>query len=214
MRGEDSFLISLCPHHGGSPPRAWGGQSTPVPATKCRRLTPTCVGRTPRRPPPRPWQPAHPHVRGEDFDRIPVASSRAGSPPRAWGGRAWEPKPIHRRRLTPTCVGRTIRAVRRSGLTRLTPTCVGRTGSAGAPAFGDAAHPHVRGEDAVLLADFPPDLGSPPRAWGGHHARAHPRAPGRLTPTCVGRTSMKARDISPGPAHPHVRGEDEEDHVR
>src|SRR5690606_34352098 len=86
---------------------------------------------------------------------------------------------------------------------RLTPTCVGTTGS---------------GE--LLLQRF---RGSPPRAWGRHAPAgrtralpaAHPHVRGdderaarglglelRLTPTCVGTTSVLRRPAEPPPGSP------------
>ena len=94
--------------------------------------------------------PAHPHVRGEDWRTRPPPLSSGGSPPRAWGGRRRAGGGGFADRLTPTCVGRTIRDME----FQLVAT----------------AHPHVRGEDPVLPDPAPGLPGSPPRAWGGPFA--------------------------------------------
>ena len=127
-------------------------------------------------------------MRGEDPRSSAMVSASAGSPPRAWGGRRHRPGETGERRLTPTCVGRT------SSTTRM-----------GASA---TAHPHVRGEDCAGSSCGVRVSGSPPRAWGGRpQAPVHGRFR-RLTPTCVGRTAMRVRDVKELSAHPHVRGED------
>ena len=134
--------------------------------------------------------------------------ARHGSPPRAWGGLDLLNRRDQRFRLTPTCVGRTV--------------------AWAMPARAATAHPHVRGEDVTPAVQRALVSGSPPRAWGGHHQgrpggpdrRLTPtcvgrtsmlmpsRTPERLTPTCVGRTWSRCRGRSWRPAHPHVRGED------
>ena len=171
-------------------------------------LTPTCVGRTNSFGIASAIRTAHPHVRGEDMTTGSNRDQSDGSPPRAWGGRDPTERVAPVVRLTPTCVGRTVRPRGHLGRRWLTPTCVGRTITTRLRGGSTPAHPHVRGEDierqrAEILAE-----GSPPRAWGGRApARAAPFARG-LTPTCVGRTpSMSTRARRP-PAHPHVRGED------
>ena len=192
VRGEDGGSKRSTSSRAGSPPRAWGGRGLEEVDELAGRLTPTCVGRTRmvRRSPSR--HPAHPHVRGEDARREYPVSFGFGSPPRAWGGqrfadadgapfgsppRAWGGP----RLFTSMCV-----------LIRLTPTCVGRTSWLAIYRIIDAAHPHVRGEDAQVSDHSGMSAGSPPRAWGGpRHPRLDPRRP-RLTPTCVGRTVARA----------------------
>ena len=172
----------------GSPPRAWGGRWRGRRWIGRGRLTPTCVGRTTRSTAPASPRAAHPHVRGEDVTGSLAAQAPAGSPPRAWGGRARRADQRRRRRLTPTCVGRT--------------TIPGQV------AWVLPAHPHVRGEDTRSPTNRPGCGGSPPRAWGGRFV-GHPVGRTiRLTPTCVGRTSRLRTRRWYFPAHPHVRGED------
>ena len=172
----------------GSPPRAWGGRAARRIKVPVARLTPTCVGRTAATPPTCPGGSAHPHVRGEDSSMHSAKTKANGSPPRAWGGRA-----------TPRSVG---------APSRLTPTCVGRTVRMRGIRPAPPAHPHVRGEDHQTSARRRLCCGSPPRAWGGRgQVRSRHRVRG-LTPTCVGRTPLPPTTPRIGAAHPHVRGED------
>src|SRR5690606_35043738 len=147
VRGEDLRVSRIACRLSGSPPRAWGGRlDVPIPGG-CDRLTPTCVGRTPRSGRRPSCDPAHPHVRGEDLRSARIRSRRCGSPPRAWGGRR--------------------RAAGGGAGGRLTPTCVGRTGPGARVAEAAPAHPHVRGEDHTPHRPAAARAGSPPRAWGG-----------------------------------------------
>ena len=188
MRGEDGDLFGTQELAIGSPPRAWGGHTRARRDASDKRLTPTCVGRTPRRGPRRARSAAHPHVRGEDRVRALIVPPDGGSPPRAWGGR--DPKNVEPWQL------------------RLTPTCVGRTGCSSSIAVGKSAHPHVRGEDRLARAVDVLHDGSPPRAWGGPDLDDDVARGDRLTPTCVGRTRTEVVVAWPVAAHPHVRGED------
>ena len=170
VRGEDPTDDVRRIWRSGSPPRAWGGRRDSSAKTARRRLTPTCVGRTPAYRGLPPTVEAHPHVRGEDLGVLGDHPNTAGSPPRAWGGQ----------RPPAACWGSF----------RLTPTCVGRTDNTGRGAARRGAHPHVRGEDPDDAGERNPGKGSPPRAWGGPALEETPQICGRLTPTCVGRTSV------------------------
>ena len=147
-------------------------------------------------------------MRGEDHPSRRLVYTPHGSPPRAWGGRYLHKPPDAIRRLTPTCVGRTVLDAARVNPGRLTPTCVGRTAAAGLLPRREAAHPHVRGEDFSPFFPTRPPVGSPPRAWGGLMDAQVEELNKRLTPTCVGRTGEGPRARSARSAHPHVRGED------
>ena len=130
----------------------------------------------------------HPHVRGEDERELDRLVNPGGSPPRAWG-----------RRTTVFSAATEV---------RFTPTCVGKTPSrrAGAPAA--SVHPHVRGEDGVIVAGSAVRNGSPPRAWGRHRFILQRPNACRFTPTCVGKTGLSLVICLAAPVHPHVRGED------
>ena len=208
VRGEDEDTEELYLPKFGSPPRAWGGLCPDRGGETRFRLTPTCVGRTCQTGRGRSRSAAHPHVRGEDY--VPPSQTAAddGSPPRAWGGLGRGDDLPARRRLTPTCVGRT----RQHGREYVPGT----------------AHPHVRGEDVHPSIEAAKAAGSPPRAWGGllrhleqpsrqrltptcvgrTNGRYKGKARKRLTPTCVGRTEPPRTRQGTSPAHPHVRGED------
>ena len=152
--------------------------------------TPTCVGKT--RPAfvvtVRNWK--HPHMRGEDGKSRSTGTGASETPPHAWGRRGVFPPRGIVQRNTPTCVGKTRDALhfkRRAG-----------------------KHPHMRGEDRVVVAGHGQAPETPPHAWG---RRRTPRLacvlPGN-TPTCVGKTA----NARTGPLflkkHPHMRGEDPE----
>jgi hypothetical protein len=191
--------------------------------------TTTCVGRTSSGLRANAQDGDHPHLRGEDVRTRRGGLHPYGSPPRAWGGPALPDAAVGRRRITPTCVGRTRptyaatwrtlgspprawggrrdRPVRPTG-GRITPTRVGRTGPVAPRTSPCSDHPHVRGEDSASARSAASVSGSPPRAWGGRRPADRARAGNRITPTCVGRTPR----CSPSPCtttdHPHVRGED------
>ncbi len=69
----------------GSPPRVWGKRVSPFYTSATVRFTPTCVGKTPRKPGTPIHRPVHPHVCGENAHVSRVASLNCGSPPRVWG---------------------------------------------------------------------------------------------------------------------------------
>ena len=49
---------------------------------------------------------------------------------------------------------------------------------------------------------------TPPRAWGRLSLPGVNKKPYRNTPTCVGKTQVPRRCMTPEEKHPHVRGED------
>jgi len=133
-----------------------------------------------------------------------------GSPPRAWGRRAWTPRWACRTRFTPTSVETTT-----GGTTGAIPKTV---------------HPHGRGDDAAQFLCAFGGGGSPPRAWGRRTrtlalllmSTVHPHGRGddgrrqrpkgskqRFTPTGVGTTWRQWRHTPGGGVHPHGRGDDD-----
>ena len=174
------------------------------------RFTPTCVGKSGGGS----WQ-----------DR------RGGSPPRVWGNRHGDsrrPSTVHPHvcgeigrspgqlpvlRFTPTCVGKSSRAVKSAAAVRFTPTCVGKSRRSSA-LLDRTVHPHVCGE--IFRAEMPPPRGgSPPRVWGNLRSRlltcvatVHPHVCGeitaavtagqtyRFTPTCVGKSARGHGDLA------------------
>ena len=131
VRG-DQVLDNLLSHNPcGTPPRAWGSGSLSLSVIRHHRDTPTCVGI--RRPtfwsPTR--RPGHPHVRGDQDTWRQGLSSGSGTPPRAWGsGPRWRSP---------------------AGSFRDTPTCVGISSSSSDSIVPLPGHPHVRGDQVVIV---------------------------------------------------------------
>ena len=126
-------------------------------------------------------------MRGENRAKRAFKLFRLGSPPHAWGKRT------RRRNSTP------------GG--RFTPTCVGKTGREAFTLSEKAVHPHMRGENGAGGKYRVIGVGSPPHAWGKRAGRRSGRISGRFTPTCVGKTTPRARRSSSATVHPHMRGE-------
>ena len=135
----------------------------------------------------------HPHVRGEDRPALREGTAAVETPPRAWG------RPPISSSLHPSV--------------RNTPTCVGKTNLRHFLQRDCQKHPHVRGEDGVSSARRRTCLETPPRAWGRRHVKECGGAGGRNTPTCVGKTGAPAGRRATCKKHPHVRGEDNPNHV-
>ena len=110
-----------------------------------------------------------------------------GSPPRVWGKQNKGNEVSDGRRFTPTCVGKTCPEVPRT--------------------FLDLVHPHVCGENALMVCSPKRESGSPPRVWGKRSARYWQFVWTRFTPTCVGKTHPFAKKIAYPAVHPHVCGE-------
>ncbi len=146
VRGDDGNQMQPAITLTGSPPRAWGRQPRPPADRRGTRFTPTCVGTTHTTASSCPGKSVHPHVRGDDAGSATSSTKFAGSPPRAWGRHDQIRYMVNRFRFTPTCVGTTLAGVRL--------------------ALPPAVHPHVRGDDVMLVGTLPTGYGSPPRAWG------------------------------------------------
>ena len=126
VRGEKR-LLRLCHRPGiGSSPRAWGKGPGPRRMRSHVRIIPTCVGKRAMEENKEYGEEDHPHVRGEKETLNLVMDYAAGSSPRAWGKGYGGEQGIRRRRIIPTCVGKS------------SPRCR-------APPAGPD-HPHVRGE--------------------------------------------------------------------
>ena len=129
-----------------TPPRAGGRRFHSTVGTSQIGNTPTCVGKTfgCSKGKTSFWK--HPHVRGEDANRMWFFAGRAETPPRAWG------------RL---CLFLYV-----SSLLRNTPTCVGKTFLDTKTLPWSEKHPHVRGEDECARLYGKVVMETPPRAWG------------------------------------------------
>ncbi len=107
VRGEDTKTRAGCAGTKEAPPRAWGRHGPPVRPRETDRNTPTCVGKTQRRPQGGAYAEKHPHVRGEDDQVSGRQCDGLETPPRAWGRQSLCEQHWERRRNTPTCVGKT-----------------------------------------------------------------------------------------------------------
>jgi hypothetical protein len=130
---------------------------------------------------------AHPRVRGERALAVGAAAVLYGSTPRARGTARRQRPHGHRRRLIPACAGN------------------------GRPPPGPqslrTAHPRVRGERGRAGAGDPVQRGSSPRARGMGEDVSPLFRLARLIPACAGNGRGCLAALSPGPAHPRVRGE-------
>ena len=131
MRGEDAEKTETLVHGSETPPRAWGRLLVNYYVKLPRRNTPTCVGKTFHAACVQRLHRKHPHVRGEDPIRSASSSTVVETPPRAWG-----------RRQSHLALGADLRN---------TPTCVGKTGRRSAGSCCGWKHPHVRGEDGLVV---------------------------------------------------------------
>ena len=187
MRGENWRLSFLFRLFDGSSPRAWGKLYAVFRGVVRARIIPTCVGKTNICHIHMGFTADHPHVRGENSLTPRRKHGLDGSSPRAWG---------KHRRLDP---------VRRHR--RIIPTCVGKTGLHPVFAKMSMDHPHVRGENGVVLHHISNKHGSSPRAWGKLLFSRIRGSLLRIIPTCVGKTMAFCSPPKSLTDHPHVRGE-------
>ena len=88
----------------------------------------------------------HPHMRGEDVSHSARKVLFEETPPHAWGRLAKGNSKLAKNRNTPTCVGKTDpRLLFTSGMWK---------------------HPHMRGEDPILICQQCGQMETPPHAWG------------------------------------------------
>ena len=85
VRGEDAFTASTRFCSSETPPRAWGRPTRSHNSYVVLGNTPTCVGKTEIDSIKLTIFEKHPHVRGEDLERVSTGNSSAETPPRAWG---------------------------------------------------------------------------------------------------------------------------------
>ena len=126
-------------------------------------------------------------MRGEYTSWRTRAPANSGSSPHAWGIQILGRKLALDGRFIPTCVGNT-HGSRRS---RIYPP----------------VHPHMRGEYSKDFRHALPEGGSSPHAWGIPIGKLMHDVDKRFIPTCVGNTSGRRPRKTPGPVHPHMRGE-------
>ena len=168
MCGENERKSVTRFQHVGTSPRVWGKRAQEVLIPILVRNIPTCVGKTPRRSYRRSSRTEHPHVCGENSVRHSFSSSPFGTSPRVWGKPPVALALGRRSRNIPTCVGKTLKS--RSVLMLM------------------LEHPHVCGENCIVLSLIIEKVGTSPRVWGKQLSLILPMSPRRNIPTCVGKT--------------------------
>ena len=128
-------------------------------------------------------------MRGEDYRKSCKNTCVAETPPHAWGRPAFM-------EFAPKALGNT-------------PTCVGKTQLWPRASAGSEKHPHMRGEDCLLLISDKCVPETPPHAWGRRIHLRNFKVPSRNTPTCVGKTHRPRKNNERPWKHPHMRGEDD-----
>ena len=146
MRGDSPTSGVDVAIRDGSPPHAWGQQTSRDNAATPQRFTPTCVGTAIVAVPDLKVATVHPHMRGDSRLARGSALPFEGSPPHAWGQHKTYPNRIMSQRFTPTCVG-TAEALRPPPcFSRFTPTCVGTAYHLTVQSKSIGVHPHMRGD--------------------------------------------------------------------
>ena len=97
---------------------------------------------------------------------------------------------------------------------RFIPTYVGNSGRAVRRFPDSAVHPHVCGEQAGRPGGDIHFAGSSPRMWGTGGRRPGSRSRQRFIPTYVGNSRIPCPDRGRHTVHPHVCGEQPENHRR
>ena len=187
-RGDDSSRSALATPGLGSPPHARGRRSAFRRQGRCLRFTPARAGTTRPRACSSAEISVHPRTRGDDGNMSGAATSQAGSPPHARGGRRWPAAPQMSRRFTPARAGTTVR----HGL-----------GSAVPP-----VHPRTRGDDAPFASGNERSHGSPPHARGRPGLFARDGVRRRFTPARAGTTCTIGIACAFATVHPRTRGDD------
>ena len=187
VRGEQELDEAAALFSAGSSPRTWGtGPAIPA-STPRSRFIPTYVGNRHSGAHETIWNAVHPHVRGEQADRLKGNTGKGGSSPRTWGTAV---APAQHRRQS-----------------RFIPTYVGNSQESDPPAANHPVHPHVRGEQAIVTVFMTATPGSSPRTWGTGHRQGARDGRRRFIPTYVGNRLCWLRQQSRPAVHPHVRGE-------
>ena len=150
-RGEELIAAAPDMYDAETPPRAWGRVDVYERSVKCRRNTPTGVGKSLREILHQQLIWKHPHGRGEETASIKSCTTCAETPPRAWGRAPKQSQLIDYLGNTPTGVGK-----------RLSDKSCGQV---------DRKHPHGRGEESGMIPESRLSRETPPRAWGREHTQ-------------------------------------------
>ena len=108
LRGEKTSSQSLSVGNSGSPPLAWGKDSSTTGGSPSVRITPTCVGKSEQSNLATLPKRDHPHLRGEKRGPYPRFAPHRGSPPLAWGKEYGGRGMNTQCGITPTCVGKSM----------------------------------------------------------------------------------------------------------
>ena len=109
MCGEYLVTTGIICSGRGSPPHVWGILVISHNFLLLSRITPTCVGNTKKISTTGHVSRDHPHMCGEYILQRDVGHGEKGSPPHVWGIRKHSPLFRSPSRITPTCVGNTLK---------------------------------------------------------------------------------------------------------
>ena len=167
MCGEKYSIRAISRQGSGSSPRVWGKGEPQVFERRDLRIIPTCVGKSFRNAQNVPDTADHPHVCGEKHASRHKKLVERGSSPRVWGKEPVGDRAHDRKRIIPTCVGKSS----------VPPRCLVRSPD----------HPHVCGEKEYRSRSASGICGSSPRVWGKGDWRRFKWTDERIIPTCVGK---------------------------
>ena len=206
--GEDGAVPVVVVVVVETPPRVWGRLIKREELQHELRNTPTCVGKTFMILGRDCGLGKHPHVCGEDPERLSGCGAGGETPPRVWGRPSLAGVDQAQIETPPRVWGRLRLQLARQSIPRNTPTCVGKTSGESEPLGQTEKHPHVCGEDRLGIR-IPREVEeTPPRVWGRPtEFRGESYIAGN-TPTCVGKTGPPCGNITRMRKHPHVCGED------
>ena len=168
MRGEDLKGLLDMRDCKETPPHAWGRHPQVTHEHQPCGNTPTCVGKTLVLKIRHNTLQKHPHMRGEDVQKALLEQLKEETPPHAWGRPRTAVPAFAGVGNTPTCVGKTQKALPGSDIRK--------------------KHPHMRGEDRRRIGCAKPIAETPPHAWGRHPGYLLALLDHGNTPTCVGKT--------------------------
>ena len=108
VHGERTRIVTVPGHALGSSPRTWGTQYGNHRARYALRFIPTYMGNAYSLGLELIESAVHPHVHGERFGALTVATGPVGSSPRTWGTRGEPRRPGDGGRFIPTYMGNAL----------------------------------------------------------------------------------------------------------
>ena len=188
LRGEEASSPAGTKSRRELPPPARGRAALREQNVSPGGTTPTCAGKS--------YDPEYharrrrnyPHLRGEECSSPPSSASAIELPPpaRGRGGGRW--RVVHPAGTTPTCAGKR----------RNTRNFIAKIWN----------YPHLRGEEACLLARQARQMELPPPARGRADLEGNYGTISGTTPTCAGKRRSRA-PVNPSKRnYPHLRGEE------